>query len=262
MVRISLASAEQRSAIYRLRHEVYARELAQHAENARGEIHDALDDGNVYIVAAASETLAGFVSITSPRQGRYSIDKYLQRDRIPIALDDGTYEVRILTVLPEHRGTSVAFLLMYAAFRWVEAHGGTRIVALGRREIHGLYMQAGLQPLGVNVRSGAVEFVLMTERVDELRRRAERLERLLARLERTTQWDLIVPFRRPADCFHGGAFFDAVGDEFDRIDRRRSIINADVLDAWFPPSPNVLAALDEHLPWLLRTSPPLGSAGL
>ena len=262
MVRISLATAEQRRTIYRLRHDVYARELGQHAENARGEIHDALDDGNVYIVATAGDTLAGFVSITSPRQGRYSIDKYLQRDRIPIALDDGTYEVRILTVLPEHRGTSAAFVLMYAAFRWVEAHGGTRIVALGRREVHGLYMQAGLQPLGVNVRSGAVDFVLMTERIDELRRRAERLERLLARLERTTQWDLIVPFRRPADCFHGGAFFDRIGDDFARLDRRRSIINADVLDAWFPPSPTVLAALDEHLPWLLRTSPPLGAEGL
>src|SRR5882724_2764155 len=198
MVRIAMASPSQRDTIHRLRHQVYARELGQHPENARGEIRDALDDGNVYITAVAGDALAGFVSITSPRQGRYSIDKYLQRDRLPIALDAGTYEVRILTVLPEHRGTSAAFLLMYAAFRWIEAHGGTRIIALGRREIHGLYMQAGLQPLGVTVRSGAVEFILMSERVDALRRRAERLAPLLRRLERTTQWDLIVPFRRPA----------------------------------------------------------------
>src|SRR2546423_1104350 len=118
MVRISLATAAQRETIYRLRHDVYARELGQHAENQRGEIHDVLDDGNVYIVATADDAMAGFVSITSPRQGRYSIDKYLQRDRVPVALDDGTWEVRILTVMPEHRGTSVAILLMYAAFRW------------------------------------------------------------------------------------------------------------------------------------------------
>src|SRR6266550_8015602 len=180
VLRIALASVEQRRTIYGLRHEIYARELGQHAPNARGEIHDTLDDGNVYIVATAGETLAGFVSITSPRQGRYSIDKYLQRDRLPIALDDGTYEARILTVLPAYRGTKVAFLLMYAAFRWVEAHGGTRIVALGRREIHSLYVQAGLEPLGVNVRSGAVEFVLMSETIDALHRRAERLAPLLA----------------------------------------------------------------------------------
>src|SRR5207249_12035139 len=124
VLRIALASSKQRRTIYGLRHEIYARELGQHAENAAGEIHDALDDGNGYIAATIGDAIAGFVSIASPRQGRYSIDKYLERDQIPIALDDGTYEARILTVLPAYRGTKVAFLLMYAAFRWVEAHGG------------------------------------------------------------------------------------------------------------------------------------------
>ena len=40
------------------------------------------------------------------------------------------------------------------------------------------------------------------------------------------------------------------------------IVNADVLDAWFPPSPRVLSALEEHLPWLVRTSPPARCEGL
>src|SRR5690349_10392355 len=266
MVRNALATDAQRETIARLRHDVYARELGQHAENAHGSIRDALDDGNVYIAATVDDgmgdEIAGFVSITSPRQGHYSIEKYIARERIPVPIDDGTYEVRILTVLPAFRGTSVAMLLMAAAFRWVEAHGGTRIIALGRREVHGLYMQAGLQPLGISVRSGAVEFVIMSERIDALRRRAEHFAPLLARLERRAQWDLLVPLRKPAECFHGGAFFEAIGDAFDDLDRRRAIINADVLDAWFPPSPRVLAALDEHLPWLLRTSPPLGAEGL
>ena len=63
-------------------------------------------------------------------------------------------------------------------------------------------------------------------------------------------------------CFHGGAFFQAIGERFDALDRRRRIINADVLDAWFPPSPRVIAALTEHLPWLLQTSPPTHCGGL
>jgi histidinol-phosphate/aromatic aminotransferase/cobyric acid decarboxylase-like protein len=46
------------------------------------------------------------------------------------------------------------------------------------------------------------------------------------------------------------------------LERRHQIINADVLDAWFPPSPKVLEVLQEHLPWLLRTSPPTGCEGL
>ena len=65
-----------------------------------------------------------------------------------------------------------------------------------------------------------------------------------------------------AVCYHGGAFFDAIGNEFDSLDTYREIINADVLDAWFPPAPGVTATLQEHLPWLLRTSPPTGSEGL
>jgi len=63
-------------------------------------------------------------------------------------------------------------------------------------------------------------------------------------------------------CYHGGAFFDAIGAEFDQLERRHNIINADVLDAWFPPSPKVIAALTEDLPWLLRTSPPTQCEGM
>ena len=73
-----------------------------------------------------------------------------------------------------------------------------------------------------------------------------------------------MPFalRRPTACFHGGAFFSAIGERFATLDRAREIVNADVLDAWFPPAPGVLAALQEHLPWLIRTSPPTACGGL
>ena len=69
--------------------------------------------------------------------------------------------------------------------------------------------------------------------------------------------------QRVADaCFHGGAFFKTIGEEFTHLDRRRQVINADVLDAWFPPAPSVIAALRDHLPWLLQTSPPTQCQGL
>ena len=63
-------------------------------------------------------------------------------------------------------------------------------------------------------------------------------------------------------CFHGGAFFKAIGDDFKSLDRATSIINADVLDAWFPPAPAVIDSIREYLPWLLRTSPPTDAEGL
>jgi histidinol-phosphate/aromatic aminotransferase/cobyric acid decarboxylase-like protein len=61
---------------------------------------------------------------------------------------------------------------------------------------------------------------------------------------------------------HGGASFTAIGDEFDRLEQSGNVINADVLDAWFPPSPRIVDALCERLDWLLRTSPPTGGQGL
>jgi len=63
-------------------------------------------------------------------------------------------------------------------------------------------------------------------------------------------------------CFHGGAFFDAIGADFRHLEKRRHIINADVLDAWFDPAPAVVESLREHLPWLIRTSPPTHCDGL
>ena len=63
-------------------------------------------------------------------------------------------------------------------------------------------------------------------------------------------------------CFHGGASFDAIGFQFDDLDRSAHIINADVLDAWFAPSPRVVNQLQEFLPWIARTSPPTNCEGL
>jgi len=63
-------------------------------------------------------------------------------------------------------------------------------------------------------------------------------------------------------CFHGGAFFEAAGEAFETLYRSTEVINADVLDAWFPPAPGVVSAVQEYLPWLLKTSPPQDSKGL
>jgi len=151
---------------------------------------------------------------------------------------------------------------MYAALRWVEAHGGERIVAIGRREILDLYLRVGLEPVGIAIQSGAVSYELLQATVDALRARLPAFSRVMGRLEERTDWQFPFPFRKPAACFHGGTFFKAVGEKFETLEKSQTIINADVLDAWFPPSPRVLAAVREHLPWLLRTSPPTACEGL
>ncbi len=261
-IALAVANESDRNEIYRLRHEIYAGELGQHAVNAAGELQDSLDNINSYLVARICNQIAGFVSITPPGAGGYSIDKYVPRSALPFAFDDRLYEIRLLTVIRPHRGRELATLLMYAAFRWIEAHGGTRIVAIGRREVVEMYLRSGLIPTGRAVQSGAVTYDLLHSSLDAIRERIKSFGGLIERIEGKTDWQLNFPFRKPAACFHGGAFFEAIGANFDALNRRHSIINADVLDAWFPPSPKVLDTLREHLPWLLRTSPPTGCEGL
>jgi histidinol-phosphate/aromatic aminotransferase/cobyric acid decarboxylase-like protein len=259
---ISVATDKDREEIYRIRHEIYARELRQHQLNDAARLVDRLDARNVYLVVRAGEQLAGFISITPPSAEAYSIDKYFARETLPFAMDDSVHEIRLLTVLQSHRGSEVAMLLMYGAFRWVEAHGGQRVVAIGRREVVDLYLKAGLRRVGASTQSGAVTYDLLQATIGEIRAATDRFSGLLTRLEEKTRWNLNFSYRKPATCFHGGTFFKAIGERFDTLERKDTIINADVLDAWFPPSPKVLDALQQHLGWLARTSPPTACSGL
>jgi histidinol-phosphate/aromatic aminotransferase/cobyric acid decarboxylase-like protein/GNAT superfamily N-acetyltransferase len=260
-IAIAPATAADRERIYQLRHAVYASELGQHPVNEAGRLTDALDAHNVYIVAKAGSDLVGFISITGPR-ATLSIDKYFARTDLPFSIDDRTYEVRLLTVVPPRRGSELAPLLMYAALRWVESHGGHRVVGIGRREVMKLYERSGLQRTRLVATSGSVTYELMHAEVADLRERCASRSALLDCFEEQVDWRLAFPFRKPAACFHGGAFFEAIGERFDDLGRRDRIINADVSDAWFPPAPGVIDALRAELPWLLRTSPPVGCGGL
>ncbi len=188
-LKIALATERDRETLYRLRHEVYARELAQHQETPEGMLQDPLDAFNIYITASVDGEIAGFISITPPGQ-QYFMEQYVSLSDLPFPIDDGLYEVRLLTVAEPYRGRAIAPMLMYAALRWIEAHGGRRIVAIGRQEVMGTYLKAGLQPVVRRIRSGAVTFELLTGTVEALRSRLDHQDRLLARFARSAEWDL------------------------------------------------------------------------
>lgn len=63
-------------------------------------------------------------------------------------------------------------------------------------------------------------------------------------------------------AFHGGAFWDRVGPDFKHLDTMTSVIPADVLDAWFPPAPDVLRIFERHAETLSKCSPPVDGIGL
>ncbi len=254
-------NAEDRDAIYSIRHEVYARELRQHPVNESGRLSDGIDLYNEYIVARVGAEIVGFVSVTPPGNARYSFEKYVDRKECPFKVDDSLYEVRLLTVVPSFRGSCSAVLLMWAALRSVMERGGTHAVAIGREEVLPLYLKCGLKPQRRRIRCGEVTFELLYANVANIVERAlPRLARL--RLDRRVDWRLPYSLLPGVRCLHGGLFFEAIGEKFDNLERRKEIINADVLDAWFPPAPSVLTALQSHLPWIAATSPPTHASGL
>ncbi len=261
-IRLALASARERETIYKIRHAVYATELGQHREHPTGMLTDDLDAANQYIIATVHGATAGFISITPSSVSRFSIDKYLSRHELPFPLDQSVFEVRLLTVAQPYRGQPIAAGLMYAALRQIESQGGARIIAIGRQEILNLYLKLGFQPIGRVVRSGAVTFEVMSATIESLNARLAHRANALNKLARHLHWQLDVPFEAPTACYHGGAFWEAIGDGFETLQARNGVVNADVLDAWFPPAPEVIATLQTHLPWLLQTSPPTHGEGL
>ena len=99
-----------------------------------------------------------------------------------------------LAVIPPYRGGQVLPSLIYAAFRWVEFQGGSRIVAIGRREILDIYLKVGLRALGREIKSGAVTFELITATTSEVNEYLSQYGPLLRRLERSIDWQLGIPF--------------------------------------------------------------------
>jgi histidinol-phosphate/aromatic aminotransferase/cobyric acid decarboxylase-like protein/N-acyl-L-homoserine lactone synthetase len=263
-LQVRAATAQDLDWIHELRHRVYAEELGQHAPRPAGRLRDGLDGENVYLVVARGPARLGFVSLTPPWLGRYGLDKYLTREEWPLPVDGGLFEVRVLTVEPHWRTTAAAPLLMYAALRWIAARGGRRVVVMGRTDLLPMYLAAGLRRTGRTVRGGALTFEVLTGGVAELTRvTTERFRTTLERLRAEADWALDMPFApRPDGCEHGGDSFTAIGTDFRTLHRRREVVAADVLDAWFPPAPGVRAALMEAPAWAARTSPPAGAEGL
>lgn len=261
-LQLALATTTNHIEIDRIRHEIYASELGQFAQHPDGILQDRPEVESIYITAIDDGKVIGFVGITPPASPRYSIDHYLSRNDIPFPFDEYLYEIRALTVADPARGSLAAPTLMYAAFRWVQAHGGRHLMAIGHRKVVPMYLRAGMRTVGQRFQCGQLEYEVLAAPVSTVNTELTRFDARLDRLEKRIDWQLDIPFRRPADCYHGGEFFNAIGNRFDDLNRRHAIINADVLDAWFPPCPSAQKALHDQLDWIMRTSPPNHAEGL
>jgi GNAT superfamily N-acetyltransferase len=193
-VRLALASPDQRVAIIRICTEVYAAADPAELPATPWDLAPVLDQQSVYLIATRAQEVLGFIGITPPTSPRYALETYLPRDQIPIPFDANVYELRLLTVARAYRRSRLAALLMHAAFRWVEAHGGTWIVAVSRRDNLTLFQHVGLGPIGPVLRTDTGEYMVLGATVADMREAQRPLAPFIQRLEGVVAWDLEIPF--------------------------------------------------------------------
>ena len=110
-----MADQEEREAIYRICQDIYAIELKQYNVNQQPKLLNDLDKYIIYIIAKKNRTVIDFVSIIMLSGKKYSMDKYLQRDKSPFI-----YEIGLLAVIKEYRDLKIALAFMYASVKWIK----------------------------------------------------------------------------------------------------------------------------------------------
>lgn len=146
-----------------------------------------------YIVASVSGEVVGYVGISGPGS-EYPIESHFRRDQLPMAFDEGLFEVRVVVVGTEGPIEHPALALAYAALRSVENRDGTHLVIIARTDLIPFFRKLGLVALEHRLHAGVVEFEVMHASVRVLRQRSRALGPQLELLRATTDWRLPFPF--------------------------------------------------------------------
>ena len=187
-MQLAFATPEDRSIIDAIDHRYFR--LESSGPRVAAPETDRSDDE--YIVATQHGEIAGYVEISGPERD-YPIERFFAREELPMAFDDGLYEVRIV-VVGDAAIERPALSLGIAALRAVERRGGTHVVAIARVDLIPFYRKLGLVPLELRLHSGIVEFEVMHASVLVLRRRSIALAAELEMLRATLDWQLPFPF--------------------------------------------------------------------
>lgn len=216
--------------VARIRHDVYASELGQYAERDDRRLPEPRDANRVLIGAFCDDALVGYVGVTMPG-GAYSVETHGFSKPA-----ENSYEIRALCVSKEFRGMGLGKSLIRAALKFARRSGGEEIVAMAREELVDAYASHGMKRTKERACVNGVWYRLIRGRPVEPSE------------IRGIAWEL--PFSETGEtpCFHGGASLAAV--------RETSNVSADVLDAWYDPSPAAVRAATENAAWAMRTSPP------
>lgn len=205
--------------------------------------HEKAHAAGTTIVAWEADTPIGYITVTPPCEPA-SLDRHFKMK----IREPHEYEIRALTVHPDRRGRGVGTALMYAALRYVEVAGGDSIIIMARNRVLSTYIGMGFTHDNTLTKHvGPVEYTVARADAASIRASLNISHRSpwLA-----FQWGLPFEREKPAAtaCFHGGERFSLCHDT--------ESIDADVLDAWYPPSPDVLAAVAHRMGASMHMTPP------
>ena len=231
-----------------LRHDVYSNELNQYQSEISGILED---PGEYFIALISGESLIGYVSINLVAESGFRISKYFTNeamDKLSELYDSEnqkTSEIRGLTVKDEYRGKNHGMTLMLAALKFSNAEKASDIIAMAHTEVLPMYREMGMRILDkYSVKAGEILFHPMHLSVKQA---LARVGSLLDSIEIEDFTD------EDAACYHGGASWEKSGFDFNL---RGQLVVADVLDSPFPPCPEAIEAISQHLSICCQESPP------
>jgi histidinol-phosphate/aromatic aminotransferase/cobyric acid decarboxylase-like protein/GNAT superfamily N-acetyltransferase len=240
IIRIALVPEKDREFLRSLRRDVYVDELHQQS-HADPEVAPVCF-GVYHADSLVADSLVAYIALTPPRHPKKT-PCFRSREW------DDAYELRALTVSKKYRHRGYAKLLLAAASRYVQLFDSksTMCVAAARCELLELYQSLGFTPMTtvptftkghVTYVPGYVDMTAVTTwwaASDDF--------------FRNVHWDLPYSPIPSAPCPHGNGSTHILKSYGFRV-------HADVLDAWYPPAPDVIDAVRTATPWAFHTTPP------
>jgi predicted GNAT family N-acyltransferase len=156
--------------IFAFNHQIFASEIGQHPESNSLKLIDAFHSQNEYFIAEKNDSMVGMICLTSPNQGRFSVDSKMDPTLLSQDIRSKSIEVRLLAVLGQYRGTSLAIRLMvFAAEKAISRGFSFGLISAIHTQVP-LYKKFGFSALAPSVKIRDVSFLPMIVTLQDLSR--------------------------------------------------------------------------------------------
>lgn len=158
-------SPEEFEQIHSLNYRSFVSEIPQHEDTGTGQLVDKFHEKNRYIVARQGDTVVGMICLHN--QPPFSVADRLEDQSILEGFEN-PYEIRLLTVNPDHRNGFVIGGLLWSVYLKAQELGASHMIISAVESSLPLYKQSGFEPLGPPKRQGAAMFTPMAASMNHI----------------------------------------------------------------------------------------------